>query len=78
MKRIVEAIADSFNLAYMIREGEPDKARLLNAAQKVINRLDGAVDSIAEYKEAKRVYSSSPACSGQGCCNHLQCSKNGR
>ena len=54
MKRIIEAIVEATNLAYMVRDEYSDKAKLQNAAEKVLRRLDNAVDCLAELKRGDK------------------------
>lgn len=78
MKRMVKGVEMLFNLAYMVCEGETDQARLHNAADKAFHALDYMVDYLVENKESAHVENTVSICSGKGCCNHLQCNKDGR
>ena len=54
MKRMVKGVEVLFNLAFMVREGEPDKVRLHNAAERAFRALDEMVDFLVELKESQR------------------------
>ena len=75
MKRMIKGVEVLFNLAYMVREGETDQARLQNAATKALPALDYMVDYLVATKEAERARNATCVCGGQGCCQYLQCDK---
>lgn len=54
MKRMVKGVEVLFNLAFMVREGEQDKVRLHNAADRAFHALDGMVDFLVELKESQK------------------------
>ena len=54
MKRMVKGVEVLFNLAYMIREGESDMARLHNTADKAFRSLEEMVDFLVELKESQK------------------------
>lgn len=54
MKRIIEAIVASSNLAYMVQESEPKDARLHDAADKTLRRLNDALDEVVRMGRDKQ------------------------
>lgn len=77
MKRMVKGVEVLYNLAYMVREGGTDTARLQNVASSVFPVLESMVDYLVEQKEAQRANNLAGVCGAKGCCNGVHCNRNG-
>lgn len=77
MRRMIKGVEVLFHLAYLVREGETDMARLQNVANAAFPVLDSMVDYLIEQKEVQLANGTPDICGAESCCNGVHCSRNG-